>query len=243
MAPSSGQPNGPGEGFEGAIQGLALSDMVQFHSQNHFTGCLSFHSGESTGLVFFLAGAIVHVEHGDTFGEEAFCDILEWPSGQFGLHPGLTSSRTTVEKSCQHLLLEASRILDERRAGTPAQPTPPSPKEPMDKALKASEIIEKVKAVPGVLYAVLQTKDGKRVGDLSFEAEVLSGQGSFLAMVSTQLSSVFQAGEMVFAAVEGKSRHLLLFGMKNHLLCVLASGESPAGAIEAQVRHTFTGNR
>jgi predicted regulator of Ras-like GTPase activity (Roadblock/LC7/MglB family) len=243
MAPLSDQPKGPGDGFEGVIQGLGLSDVVQFNSQNHFTGCLSFHSGESTGLVFFLTGEVVHVEHGVKSGEEALCDILEWPNGQFRLHPGLTSSRTTIRKPCQHLLLDVSRTLDERRAGHITQHLPPSPKDQVDKALKVSEIIEKVRAVPGVLYAVLQTKEGKRVGDQSFEGEVLAGQGSFLAMVASQLSSVFQAGDMVFTMVEGKSRHLLLFGLKNHLLCVLASGETQAGAVEAQVRQTFTGNR
>jgi predicted regulator of Ras-like GTPase activity (Roadblock/LC7/MglB family) len=243
MAPSTGQPKDPGDGFEGAIRGLSLPAVIQFNAQNQFTGCLAIHSGDSTGLVFFLAGGVVHVEHGDRIGEEAFYDIMEWPNGRFKLHPGLTSTRSTIQKSSQHLLLDASRVLDERRAGRMPQTTPPVPREPGVKALKASDIIEKVQAVPGVLYAVLQTKDGSRVGDQSFEAEVLAGQGSFLAMVGSQLAPIFQTGELVSATVEGKTRHLLLIGMKNHYLCVLVSGDSKAGAVEAHIRQTLSWNR
>jgi hypothetical protein len=240
MPPSNGQPRESGDGFEGAIQGLSLPDVIQFNTQNQFTGCLAIHSGETTGLVFFLAGAIVHVEHAEKTGEEAFYDILEWPNGRFKLHPGLTSSNATIQKSSQHLLLDASRILDERRAGRVTQRTPPVPREQGPKALKASEIIEKVRTVPGVLYAVLQTRDGHRLGDQSFEGEVLAGQGTFLAMVGSQLAPVFQTGELVSALVEGETRHLLLIGMKSHYLGVLVSGESQAGVVEAQVRQALS---
>jgi hypothetical protein len=240
MAPSSGQPLDTGDGFSGAIRGLGVADMIQFNFQNRFTGCLAIQSGVSTGLVFFHEGDIVHVEHTTKSGEEAFYDILEWPNGRFELHQGLASARTTIQKSCQHLLLDASRMLDERRAGRVTQQTPSMPKEQGAKGLKPSEILEKVRAVPGVLFTVLQTKEGERVGDPSFEAEVLAGQGSFLAMVGNQIGTVFQSGEVVSAVVEGKSRHLLLFGTKTHYLCVLVSGESQTGAVEAQVRQALS---
>jgi len=58
--------------------------------------------------------------------------------------------------------------------------------------------------------------------------------------VGNQLASVFQTGELVSATVEGKSRHLLLLGTKSLYLCVLVSGESQAGAVEAQVRQALT---
>jgi predicted regulator of Ras-like GTPase activity (Roadblock/LC7/MglB family) len=130
--------------------------------------------------------------------------------------------------------------LDERRAGRVTQQVPPMPKEQGAKGLKPSEILEKVRAVPGVLFTVLQTKEGERVGDPSFEAEVLAGQGSFLAMVGNQIGTVFQSGELVSAVVEGKTRHLLLFGTKTHYLCVLVSGESQTGSVEAQVRQALS---
>jgi len=234
------QPRDSWEGFEGVIPGLGVSDVIQLNLQNRFTGCLSIQSGESKGFLYFKDGGIVHVEHGDKAGEEALYDILDWPNGRFGLQPAVTSLRTTIQKPSQHLLLEAARVLDERRAARITQQIPSLPKEPGAKTLKSSEIIEKLRAVPGVLFAVLQTKDGTRVGDQSFEAEVLAGQGTFLAMVGNQLASVFQTGELVSATVEGKSRHLLLLGTKSLYLCVLVSGESQAGAVEAQVRQALT---
>jgi predicted regulator of Ras-like GTPase activity (Roadblock/LC7/MglB family) len=239
MPTSDGQPKGSWAGFEGVIPGLGVPDVIQLNLQNRFTGCLSIQSADAKGLLYFLDGVIVHVEHGNKSGEEAFYDILEWPNGRFGIQPGLAAPRTTILKPSQHLLLDAARILDERHASRVTQPTPPLPSEQGAKTLKTSEIIERVRAVPGVLFAVLQTKDGTRVGDQSFEAEVLAGQGTFLAMVGNQLSSVFQAGELASATVEGKSRHLLLLGTKNHYLCVLVSGESQVGAVEAQVRQAL----
>ena len=243
MAPTDDQPMPSGEGFEGAIRGLSLPDVIQFNAQNQFTGCLAIHSGESTGLLFFLAGAIVHVEHAERKGEEAFCDILDWPNGRFKLHPGLTSSSTTIQKSSQHLLLDATRFLDERRAGRVTQRTPEVPKDPGARALKASEIIDKVRTMAGVEYAVLQTKDGQRLGDPSFEGEVLAGQGSFLAMIGSQLAPIFQTGELVSASVQGDTRHLLLIGMKNHHLCVLVSGGTQVGVVEAQIRQALSVHR
>ncbi|MDR3684707.1 MAG: DUF4388 domain-containing protein [Geothrix sp.] len=239
MAPADGHPKDSWEGFEGVIPGLGVSDVIQLNLQNRFTGCLSIQSGESKGFLYFEEGGIVHVEYGDKAGEEALYDILEWPNGRFGLQPALASPRTTIRKPSQHLLLEAARILDERRAARITQHTPPLPKESGAKTLKSSEIIERVRAVPGVLFAVLQTKDGNRVGDQSFESEVLAGQGTFLAMVGNQLASVFQTGELLSATVEGKSRHLMLLGTKSLYLCVLVSGESQAGAVEAQVRQAL----
>lgn len=244
MPPLSEQPEQPdraGEGFGGAIRGHELAGQIQSHSDHQFTGCLSFHDGESTGLVFFRAGAVVHVELGDRSGEEALCDLMEWPQGYIRLHPGLTSTDTTLQKPCRRLLQDANCILEFRRDSRREHPQEAAPVP--EKALKASEIIEKVKAVPGVLHAVLQTLDGQRMGDASFEGEVLAGQGSFLAMVGAQLSPAFHAGDMVCAVVEGASRHLLLFGLKQHLLCVLAGGEHPAGAVEAQIRQAFALNR
>lgn len=243
MAPSREQPDWPGEGFGGAMRGHALAGLIQIHADRQFTGCLSFHDGESTGLVFFRAGAVVHAEAGDRSGEEALCDLLEWPQGYAKLLPGLTSNRTTLQKPCKRLLQDAHCILEFRRASRNTERLPEVPPALPEKALKASEILEKVKAVPGVLYAVLQTPDGQRMGDPSLEGEVLAGQGAFLARVSAQLSQAFEAGDTVCAVVEGAARHLFLLALKQHFLCVLAGGDRPAGAVEAQIRQAFALNR
>lgn len=250
MAPSNGQPDASGGGFEGAIRGLEISDVIQFNVQNRFSGCLAIQNGEARGLVYFHEGAIVHAEHATKAGEEAFYDILGWPNGRFGLQPGLAAPHSSITKSWQHLLMEARQIQDERSAARNTLYTPPVPPEPAAKpqeqaakTSKSNEMIEKVRAVPGVLFTVLQTKDGNRVGDQSFEAEVLAGQGAFLAMVGNQLASVFQTGELFSAAVQGSTRHLLLFGSKNHYLCVLVNGTSPIGPVEAEVRRVLNWTR
>ncbi len=105
-----------------------------------------------------------------------------------------------------------------------------------NKPLSASVILEKVRRIPEVAYAIVQGKDGQAVGGGGYEAESLAGQAAYLAMVQSQLGAVFNAGEVTSAAVQGTTCHLLLFAAKNHYLSVLARSESPIGAVEAEVR-------
>ncbi len=230
------------DGFEGEIVGLGLSDVIQLNVHNRFSGCITVQYGQARGLLFFRDGEIIHAEQGGKVGEEAFYDILEWPAGRFSLQPNVATTRASIQKNWQHLLLDAHRVLDERRAGRNGQP-PPVPQEPSARLAGPNEIIERLHRIPGVAYAVLQTKDGVRVGDDSFEAETLAGQAIYLAIVGKQLGAIFQAGEVNSAMVQGASNHLLLFATKNHYLSVLVRGDSQAGAVEAEVRRALAGNR
>ncbi len=232
----------PGDGFEGEIVGLGLSDVIQLNVHNRFSGCITVQYEQARGLLFFRDGEIIHAEQGGKIGEEAFYDILEWPAGRFSLQKNVATTRSTIQKNWQHLLLDAHRVLDERRAGRKGQP-PRVPQEAGAKPAGPSEIIEKLRRIPGVAYAVLQTKEGLRAGDDSYEAEVLAGQAIYLAIVGKQLGSVFQAGEVASATVQGAARHLVLFATKNHYLSVLVHGESQVGAVEAEVRRALAGNR
>jgi predicted regulator of Ras-like GTPase activity (Roadblock/LC7/MglB family) len=103
-------------------------------------------------------------------------------------------------------------------------------------------VLERLRKIPGVHYAALHGKDGSRVGDDSYEAELLGGQAVFLSMIGNQLGTIFQAGAILSAAVHGASKHLLLFATKSHFLSVLGNGEAQPGPIEAEVRKILSGN-
>jgi predicted regulator of Ras-like GTPase activity (Roadblock/LC7/MglB family) len=232
----------PKRASEGEIVGLGLSDVIQINSHNRFSGCIAIESTGGNALLFFRDGEIIHAEQGGRTGEEAFYDILEWPPGRFRLQPNVTTTRSTIQKSAQHLLLDAHRVLDERRAGktppaVPAKPAAPAPRQPM----RSSEVLERLRKIPGVHYAALHGKDGSRVGDDSYEAELLGGQAVFLSMIGNQLGTIFQAGAILSAAVHGSSKHLLLFATKSHFLSVLVNGEAQPGPIEAEVRRILAG--
>ena len=66
-------------GFEGAVAGLTLPDVIQMNALNRFSGCISVHFGQHAGLIFFRDGEIIHAEQGEKTGEDAFYEILQWP--------------------------------------------------------------------------------------------------------------------------------------------------------------------
>jgi len=240
MASPSDSPRRPDA--KGEISGLDVSDIVQINQHNRFSGCLAIECSVGHGLIFFRDGEVIHAEQGNRAGEEAFCDILEWPQGRVLLQPNVTTTRSTIQKGSQHLLLDAHRVLDERRrasarpAAPPAAPTGAAPRT----AMRSSEVLEKLRRIPGVAYAALHGKDGSSVGDESYEAEVLAGQAIFLSMIGSQLGALFQSGAILSAAVHGTTRHLLLFATKSHFLSVLVNADTQAGAVEAEVRKVLT---
>jgi predicted regulator of Ras-like GTPase activity (Roadblock/LC7/MglB family) len=222
----------------GDIVGLGLADVIQINHQNRFSGCIAVESTVGAGLLFFRDGEIIHAEQGSRTGEAAFYDMLEWPRGKLRLQPNVATTRSTIQKGSQHLLLEASRVLDERRAGrNPAAAAASAPRDGAPRApLRSSDVLEKLRGIPGITYAALHGKDGAQVGDDSYQAEVLAGQAMFLSMLGEQLGSVFQAGSILSASVHGTSHHLLLFATKSHFLSILVRGDCQAGAVEAEVR-------
>jgi predicted regulator of Ras-like GTPase activity (Roadblock/LC7/MglB family) len=227
---------------KGEIVGLDLSDIIQINQHNRFSGCLAIQSPAGSGALFFRDGEVIHAEQGVRSGEEAFYDILEWPPGKLLLQPNVTTTRNTIQKGSQHLLLDAARVLDERRAGRSAKtPPPPARDAGARPPMRSSEVLEKLRRIPGVAYAALHGKDGAQVGDESYEAEVLAGQAVFLSMIGNQLAGIFQTGAILSAAVHGASRHLLLFSTKSHFLSVLVQGDTQAGAVEAEVRRILAG--
>ncbi len=243
MMPQSRDPaDDAADGFEGEIAGLGLSDIIQLNVQNQFSGCIAVHYEDRRGLVFLREGEIVHAECGTDTGEQAFYEILSWPGGRFDLQQNVATTQGTIKKSWQFLILEAHRRIDERRAGRAAPPPPPAAAAAAKPASKDG-LIERLRTIPGVAYALILGKEGARVGDDRYEAEVLAGQSLYLAMVGRQLGASLAAGELVSAVVQGTTRHLLFFVAKNHFLSVLIEPDAQVGAVEAEVRKAFAPGR
>lgn len=241
MGPSNRSPTRAPEGFEGAIAGLGLSDVIQLNGLNRFSGCITVQYEDSTGLLFFRDGEIIHAEYAEKVGEEAFFEIMHWPGGRFSLQPNVTSASRSVNRSWKYLLMEAHRLLDEKRRSG-ALP-PPLPREGPPRRASASTVVERIRQIPGVAYAVLLTKDGHRVGDDSYEAESLEGQAAYLAMVGTRLGGIFGVGDVVAAVTQGPDQNLLVLATRSHYLGVLVRGDAQPGAVEAEVRKIVTSGR
>ncbi len=230
-------------GFDGEITGLGLADLIQLDDVNRFSGCIDVHYQDRSGLIFLKDGEIVHAEHGNEIGEAAFYEIVSWPGGRFSHQENVATTRSTIRKSCQFLILEAHRLMDERRAVRRPDPVPPPAAPAASRATSAGALLQTIRGIPGVLYAVVQGKDGGRVGDDSYEGEVLAGQALYVAMVGRRLAERLQAGELHSAVVHGTARHLLLFMAKSHVIAALVDGREQVGPIESVVRRALVPGR
>ncbi len=236
MQPPGGSRRDSAGGFEGAVSGLGLADVVQLNGLNRFSGCITVEYGLSSGHVFFRDGEIIHAEHGDRVGEAAFFEIMQWPTGRFSLEANVTTTSHTIDRSWRFLLMEAARLQDEQRSGRPAQPSPQQPPPAAARRGKVATVVARIRQVPGVAYAVVLTKDGARLEDDSYEAEALEGQTAYLTLVGKRLGEILHNGEMVAAVVRGADRSLLLLASRQHYLSILTRPGSEPGAVETEVR-------
>jgi hypothetical protein len=238
-APGQGQ-----TGFEGEVAGLSLPDLIQLNARNRFSGRFAVENDGQQGLIFFRDGEIVHAERGSLQGEEAFREILHWPAGRFRVEPDVITARRTIQKSCEHLILDALRALDEHGSRAAPQAAPARDAfggaAPQPKAASSRAALDSIRGVAGVADAVLLTRGGKRLGNEGYEAEVLAGQAAFLAMFGVELSDIFQAGELRFASVQGSAHHLLLYATRSHYLGVSAHCEAVIGVVDAGIRSALT---
>ena len=235
-------PNDSSDGFEGSIAGLALPDVLELSAQNRFSGCISVYCDISSGLLFFRDGELVNAELDGKTGEEAFLEIVRWPTGTFRLQPNVATTRQTIQRSWRFLLMEVHRMADEARAGLTPRPTPPDPAEAA-KAEGSTRTVDRIQQVPGVTRSVILTKHGERLGDDGYEAEKLAGEAAYLTLVSRRLGEIFGAGPIVAAMVQGTHQHLLHLTSKQHDLSVLVEGSAQPGLVEAEIRKLLAPKR
>ena len=227
---------GAPSGFEGGVAGLGLSDLIQLNAANRFSGCFRVRFDDRVGLIFFRDGDVVHAEQDGKVGEEAFCDILEWPRGTFDAEPNVVTARRTIQKKCEHLLLDAHRVIDERRARGGASPSPSSRPEPQAR----TSTVDVVRAVPDVSTAVVLTRDGVRLGEGGYEEDALAGKVAYVALCGAELGTLFQAGELRSATVQASLHHVLLYSTRSHYLGASTAPESDPVAVDAAIRGALT---
>jgi predicted regulator of Ras-like GTPase activity (Roadblock/LC7/MglB family) len=232
MAIIDSAPDKEPAGFGGEIAGFSLADVLQLNIQNRFSGCISVESEEGTGRIFLRDAEIVHAEAPGHTGEEAFCEILSWPEGRFSLQSNVTAARTTIQKGWRHLMLDAYRIIDERRAGKGPAAPPATPGRPTT----TYNVLAELKKIPGVSDAVVERTDGERVELENYQAEVLAGHAQYLTMVAGQLGAAFATGELMGVTLQATTQHVVMLRGRNRVLSAQVSADKDPGAVEAEIR-------
>lgn len=219
------------DGFEGAITGLRLADLIQLKANNRFTGCIWVEFGKRRGEIYFRDGEIFHAEKGELRGEEAFHRIMRWPGGRFTVLSRVGSTERTIERSWRFLLMESHRLMDEIRSAVPGTVSPGTQKRPAD------TLSARIAAIPEVTVAVMTDRAGNPAcGADSADTRAIASGAVTLARFADHLGALLGLGGATSALRAAPTGHLFVFAGPTRLLAITARGEKPPMAVEAAVR-------
>ena len=105
--------------LEGNLSHLDLPGIIQMLGHSRQTGVLYVNAGAIDGIIFLLAGDVIHAEAGDIVGDDAVVHIVKACNdvdyGVYKFVPGSTAATRTILRSATELMLEALREIDEER--------------------------------------------------------------------------------------------------------------------------------
>lgn len=208
---------------------------------NRFSGLVTVTHGGESGRVYFVEGEVVHAEAAGEIGEPALQEILGWRECGYETAPNTATLERTIDKRLSHLLLDAHRVLDERRRdqGPSASTKPPPAAAPSAAAREASAqgAIAQVRAIPGVTRLVRFGADGRPWGESGREAEALAAKGLYLAMThAASVAQAFGLRELSVATLQAKPESLVVVHSQGNYMVLSVSPDVAVDAVCAQVR-------
>jgi len=142
----------PIEDLRGSLAFTTLTDVLQFLHTTGRTGELWVEGGpdQRAAQVYFDRGTVYHSQVGDITGIDALVEIISWVEGTFIFSTDKTSPTVTIEVSLPNALVEAARLLDERRREAEERVNEMAPQRLLSSFTETS----------GVLAAILMARDG-----------------------------------------------------------------------------------
>ena len=113
----------PTSPLEGNLDEDSFPEVLQFLFTAQKTGRVTVQHGTRPGRIYIEAGNVVHAEHAERNGAEAFRRLCFTTRGKFKFEPGFRTYRRTIAEGGIELLLESARIKDLRAHAAP--PVPP----------------------------------------------------------------------------------------------------------------------
>lgn len=101
--------------LQGTLGSFALSEVIQLLHEKKKTGVLCLRRTGAQGEIYFRGGDVLCARVGRSKGGRAFRTLMEWRKGSFAFVPGPVTRRRTIRQHPITLLIDAARILDERR--------------------------------------------------------------------------------------------------------------------------------
>jgi formylglycine-generating enzyme required for sulfatase activity len=127
-------------GFAGRVEHLELQHIIQIACLAGIHATIVVRRGNQKGYIYVRNGQIVHAAVGGCSGQEAVNEMVGWRIGRFVLKRGIAENvPRTLNANSTSVILEATRILDERLAETELEDSETGPRPGAAKSLQISE--------------------------------------------------------------------------------------------------------
>ncbi len=102
-------------GVAGSLEEMGITDIIQVLNMGLKTAKVTISGEKAKGEIFLKYGKVVGARTGELKGHQAFFELIGWEKGIFNILHGKTSDEENVTMDTMTLLLEAARVLDEKR--------------------------------------------------------------------------------------------------------------------------------
>jgi hypothetical protein len=97
----------------GRLENLAFVDVVQLMTMSGKTGCIILKDDDTRGEAWFENGRLRHAGSQGVAGEDAFCSMMAWESGEFEIMHGELANMPSMDCDPMYLLMRGAKRLDE----------------------------------------------------------------------------------------------------------------------------------
>jgi len=101
------------KGLMGNLEDFHLTEIVQILQMGLKTARVDIRYNKAQGVMHLRNGNIVQASVMKKNGEEAFFEMMRWPSGRFRIQHGIDTDETNITSETTYLLLESARLADE----------------------------------------------------------------------------------------------------------------------------------
>ncbi len=115
-------------GTTGYLRGITLFGFLQLLEMEAKTCAVVVQADGRTGRLYFESGRLVHAEVGECSGLAAISELAAWEDAGIDVLYDRTAPVRTIDAPLQRILMDATRLLDERSAAP--EPAPPEPAKP-----------------------------------------------------------------------------------------------------------------
>lgn len=123
----------PETGRESSFYGLRLFDLIQAYSLSRLSMTIRVLLPDGKmGVVAVRDGDLIHAAAGGVEGQEALLYMARLKAGEIRVEEGCFTSKQSITRPTQQILIDTFRILDEEQAPTQPCPKPDDAPEDLD---------------------------------------------------------------------------------------------------------------